>query len=227
MKTISVAALSLVLAGLVSGECIEVTAQKTLSSSGNVRITAFQEGKPREGATVEVFLKDKEHIASLRTDAQGVAVLPPLKPGFYSISASAGEDFRADLYLQVFEKTVTSSFSLELQSVSFVDTQAALRASEAMPVNERIQEFKGVVEDQSGAVVPGALIKILPRNDGERAKWITLKTDEAGHFSSALPVGTYTALIQLRGFRTQILVFAIARDGQAKELHALMKVVSC
>src|SRR5690349_19273010 len=101
MKTISIAALSLVLAGLVYGECIEVTAQKTLPSSGNVRITAFQEGRPREGATVEVFLKDKEHIASLRTDAQGVAVLPPLKPGFYSISASAGEDFRADLYLQV------------------------------------------------------------------------------------------------------------------------------
>ena len=229
LKLVSLAALSLVSAGLSFGECVEVTARKALPSSGNVRVAVFLEGRPRAGATVEVFLTDKEHGASLRTDIHGVAVLPQLKPGFYSILASSGEDFHADLNLQVPEnpKATASAFSMELLPFAFPDTQSALRTAETMPVTEKLQEFKGVVEDQSGAVVPKALIRIIRRGDANNEKSTKIKADESGHFSSPLPDGIYVVLVQAQGFRKEILVFEIASDGQAKELHAHLKVASC
>jgi len=229
LKMLSLAALPLVCAGLSFGECVEVSTQKALPSSGNVRVTAFLEGRPRAGATVEVFLTDKEHVASLRTDIRGVAVLPQHKPGFYSILAASGEDFHADLYLQVTEnpKEAASAFPMELLPFTFHDTQSALRTAETMPVNEKLQEFKGVVEDQSGAVVPKASIWTIRRGDATNEKLTRIKADESRHFSSSLPGRIYVVLLQAQGFRKEILVFEIARDRQAKELHALVKVASC
>jgi hypothetical protein len=227
MKIVSVAALYLFFAGLAFGECVTIETRKPLPSSGTVRIDAFVDGKPRPDATLEVFLTDKERIASLRTDIHGNAVLPPLKPGFYSIFASSGEDLRAELYLEVLgnAKNEMGAFSLEL--VSFPDTQAALRTAKTMPAGKQIQEFKGVVEDQSGAAVPKALIWIIRRGDTKDAKAIAIKADDSGHFSSPLSVGTYVVLVQSQGFRSEILVFEIAKNGQPKELHALLKVASC
>lgn len=228
LKALSIAVLYFIVAGLTFGECVEVSSRKALPSSGNVRITAILQGQPLAGAALEVSLSEREHIASVRTDAHGVTVLPPLKPGFYSIFGSFGEEWHADLYLLVSEssRNEPSSFSLEFLSV-FPDADAAFRAAGTTQVIEKVQEFRGLVKDQSGAGVPGALIKISRRQDGANSKAVTLRTDESGHFSTTLPEGTYTALIHLNGFRTETLVFELARNGLPKELHAVLKVASC
>jgi len=58
----------------------------------------------------------------------------------------------------------------------------------------------GTVQDQSGAVIPGAQVSIT--NEGTGAVWRDT-TDESGEFVfSVLPVGTYTLRIEAPGFKT-------------------------
>lgn len=172
----------LLYASLASSECVEVI---PVPSSRNVRITAHVNGKPLQGAEVEVF----QTGVSFYTDDQGVAMLPPLKPGFYSIVAASGEDLVASLYLHVMENSESkvSVFLMDLQPTA----KAQMLATAAkMPVSERVQEFKGVAEDPSGAGVPGALIEVYPRDSEAKSKRIQLKAGENGHFSAPLADGT-------------------------------------
>jgi hypothetical protein len=198
----------------------------TAPSSRNVRITAYVNGKPLQGTEVEVFQTEKESLVSLSADDHGVAMLPPLKPGFYSLVAASGEDLVAGLYLHVMENSESkvSVFSMDLRPTAIAQM---LATAARMPVSERVQEFKGVAEDPSGAGVPGALIEVYPMGSEVKSKRIQLKADENGHFSAPLADGTYTVLVRMQAFRDSFLVFEVARDGQAKELRVSLRVGGC
>src|SRR5437870_11083742 len=65
---------------------------------------------------------------------------------------------------------------------------------------ERTGEILGVVTDESGAPVPGALVraesKTLPRG-------LETTTDNGGRYMlQNVPIGTYTITVTLSGFRT-------------------------
>lgn len=60
----------------------------------------------------------------------------------------------------------------------------------------------GLVKDQSGAVVPGATVKV--RNVGTNAE-TTSVTDGTGRYvTSGLPIGRYTVVVELSGFKTSV-----------------------
>src|SRR5262250_3992796 len=59
----------------------------------------------------------------------------------------------------------------------------------------------GVVQDASGAVIPGATVTLINQDQGQTAR--TTITNEAGiYLFSALPAATYTVTVELPGFKT-------------------------
>src|SRR5215475_14035138 len=63
--------------------------------------------------------------------------------------------------------------------------------------------LRGLVTDQSGAVLPGVMITV--RNEGTGVERTTL-SDEAGNYQvAALPVGTYQIDVRLQGMKPQIV----------------------
>ena len=57
----------------------------------------------------------------------------------------------------------------------------------------------GLVKDQSGAVVPGATVKV--RNLGTNAETMTVTDATGGYVAAQLPVGRYTVTVELSGFK--------------------------
>src|ERR1051326_1035941 len=59
----------------------------------------------------------------------------------------------------------------------------------------------GVVQDASGAVIPGATVTLINQEQAQTAR--TTITNEAGvYLFSALPAATYTVTVELPGFKT-------------------------
>src|SRR5215471_8869207 len=59
----------------------------------------------------------------------------------------------------------------------------------------------GVVQDSTGAVIPGATVTLVNQDQGQTAR--TTVTNEAGiYLFSALPAATYTVTVELPGFKT-------------------------
>jgi hypothetical protein len=61
----------------------------------------------------------------------------------------------------------------------------------------------GIVADSSGAVIPGADVKI--RNNGTGAEYTTVTASDGGFNVPSLPGGTYTVTVSLMGFKTAVL----------------------
>jgi hypothetical protein len=218
----------LLFAASAFSECVEVVALKPQVSSPEVTIMASAEGKPAARADVEVLVHGNETLFFHVTDERGVLKLPRLKPGDYEVIVTSADNlFSKMILLHVTDdpKGAAGVFVLDLNPVQL--SSASPAAAAKAPVSERVREFKGVVQDASGAAVPGAFIKVFPRDSREDATPLGLRTDSAGHFSSPLPSGTYTAVIRSPGFRVAFLVFEIARDGEAKELRSTLQVGGC
>jgi len=75
---------------------------------------------------------------------------------------------------------------MDLVPPLFPAKESVLAASRKMPVGVRIPTLKGIVQDQSGAAVVGALVQVFPKESGEKLATIELKTDENGKFSAPL-----------------------------------------
>ncbi len=63
--------------------------------------------------------------------------------------------------------------------------------------------LSGTVADSSGAVIPGADVKI--RNNGTGAEYNTITASDGGFSMPSLPGGTYTVTVSLMGFKTAVL----------------------
>ncbi len=76
----------------------------------------------------------------------------------------------------------------------------ALSLGTALWAQTSTSSISGTVTDSSGAVVPGALVKIVNEETGVT---YTQTTTGAGFYSiAALPVGVYTVSVEMRGFKS-------------------------
>jgi Carboxypeptidase regulatory-like domain len=63
--------------------------------------------------------------------------------------------------------------------------------------------LSGTVADSSGAVIPGADVKI--KNNGTGAEYNTVTASDGGFSVPSLPGGTYSVTVSLMGFKTAVL----------------------
>lgn len=70
----------------------------------------------------------------------------------------------------------------------------------AASAQETTATITGLVKDQSGAVVPGATVKV--RNLGTNAETTGVTDATGGYVAAQLPVGRYTVTVELAGFKT-------------------------
>lgn len=233
MKILAILCCFLFFAGIAAPECVEVGPLKPLISSPEVTILASAEGKPAARASVEVLIHGTEAVFLLRTDERGVVKLPRMKPGDYAVVLTSADKLLSKmilLHVTDDPKGTAGVFVMDLQPETLPSASAALSAAAKAPVSERVREFQGVVEDVTGARIPGAFVEVFPKetiNSKETADPVALRADSIGHFSSALPPGIYTAIFRAPGFRPWFLVVEITKDGQAKELRATLQISSC
>jgi hypothetical protein len=194
-----------------------------LPSSQNARIRVLHDGNPLQNVKIEVFAADEHLRLSLSTDADGVAVLPPLPRGRYRIAANAPGGLGADLVLDVskHKRKKPSEFSLVLfvRPPTPPTLEERIAAAEGGIVSERVQGFKGIAVDPAGAGIPQTKIEIFQKGSGGKAAVATAESDATGHFSTHLAKGAYAAIFRAQGFSTQICVFEITEDGEQKDLR--------
>jgi carboxypeptidase family protein len=230
MKILAILCAFLLFASFAAAECVEVVPLKPQLSSTDVTIVASADGKPAARAAVEVLVHGNETLFFLVADDRGVVKLPRLKPGDYSVVATSGDNLQSQmilLHVSDDANGAASAFLMDLKPQTLPSAAPAIASAAKAPVSERVREFKGVVQDPTGAAVSRALIEVFPKDSKNNSTPVGLRTDKNGHFSSSLPGGTYTAIIRSPGFRPWFLVFEITKEGETKELHATLQVAAC
>ena len=104
---------------------------------------------------------------------------------------------------------------------SFKAAQAVITAAEKLPAREIVREFTGSLQDSWGAMIAGANIKVVRKGAADKADVLRLKSDANGHFSAQLTEGAYVAFFSSPGFRTEIVPFEVAAQGEKEMLVKL------
>jgi len=209
------------LAGMAVAESVEVGTAKAEESSRNVRITVVLNGKPLKLATVEFCTTiGKQTCFTVLTGDNGVAVPHVLALTTYHVFALFEDDLSSDLYLHVSPQGKATSFAMDL-TPSFKVAQAVITAAEKLPAREIVREFTGSLQDSWGAMIAGANIKVVRKGAADKADVLRLKSDANGHFSAQLTEGAYVAFFSSPGFRTEIVPFEVAAQGEKEMLVKL------
>jgi Carboxypeptidase regulatory-like domain len=211
----------LLLAGMAVAESVEVGTAKAEESSRNVRITVALNGKPVKLARVNFCTTTGEQTCfTVLTGDDGVAVPSVLALTTYHVFALFEDDLSSDLYLHVSPQGKATSFAMDL-TPSFKAAQAVLAAAEKLPIRETVREFTGSLQDPWGAMIPGANIKVVRKGSADNRDVMRLKSDANGHFSAQLANGAYIAVFSSPGFRTEIVPFEVAAQGDKEMLVKL------
>lgn len=215
---------------LVTPLCVDSTQAQT--SSRFVQITA--QANPLKGTKVDFYsyklnsqsAVDTSTLAllfSLNTDQKGRIKTPELSPGGYCVSARGADNQFAQLLINVIpgKRARTTRFTIRLVTPPEPAIPAVFRpqwtaADEQLPIQKRVSLFRGEVKDQSGAVIPNALIDIVKKGTGGKEHVAQLKTGLDGRFFGKLPPGLYIALFCARAFRGQTIPFEITKDGSGE-----------
>jgi hypothetical protein len=225
---VALAATSLLWAEPPPASAVMVEVIPCQASSQRARITIDLNGKSAKDVRLILTTLENQPVQALSIDEFGIAVLPPLTPGKYLVSASAPENLGAALCVEISKKKwkQVSSFSLALKTLPPAPPtrEELLSAAEDKPPRERIQQFRGVVVDPSGAAVSGIVIQIFPKGARDDARTAKATSDASGHFSVALPDGVYTAFLMSPGFRTEIVTFEITHAGTANGLRISLQI---
>lgn len=219
-----------------------VTVITPLDSGPEVRIVTLQNGKGRAGVRVDIFRSDRlfeeeKHVSTLVSEDGGRIKLPPLVPGYYHLEAvvadktrARGDEVNADLYLYVSSHSRPTPTLFPLELVDPVAQRENLREdlivkAEQKPVSSIIREFRGTVYDMTGAVIPGAEIRVMRKGTQGKVTVVLLKSDEKGEFQKNLPDGEYVAQISRLGFETRVFLFKISEKGD-QQLTVRLDVAS-
>src|SRR3954454_43470 len=79
----------------------------------------------------------------------------------------------------------------------------ALISTAAFAQGSFFTSLSGTVVDPSGAVIPGATVKI--RNNGTGEEVDTVSGTDGGFAAASLPGGSYSVTVSLMGFKTAVL----------------------
>jgi hypothetical protein len=143
------------------------------------------------------------------TDKHGTAKLPALLPGEYRIVADSGK-LDATMILTV-NGNEDTAVKCEIK-LTPPDVPSLLDLLAEPNANVRVREFRGVIQDEQGAVIQHAKIRVL-RKSSDKEDLANIQSDEKGQFSVHLDRGSYLAVFQLRGFETQVVGFKVVKDG--------------
>src|SRR5215472_3796200 len=89
----------------------------------------------------------------------------------------------------------------KLVAVVSLSVAALLTFSASLSAQNTSGSITGVMQDSTGAVIPGATVTLINQDQGQTAR--TTITNEAGiYLFSALPAATYTVTVELPGFKT-------------------------
>jgi len=92
--------------------------------------------------------------------------------------------------------------------------------------DHRVEAFRGIVKDISGAPLAGASIIVVKRESQAKDVVLIGKADAEGHFADQLAEGSYIAVFFFRGFRPGIVPFEVTKAGSG-ELPVSLGVGSC
>jgi Carboxypeptidase regulatory-like domain len=211
----------LLLASTAVAESVEVGTAKAEESSRSVRITVVLNGKPLKLAKVEFCTTTGEQTCfTVFTGDDGTAVPHALALTTYHVSALFEDGLSSDLYLHISSQGKATSFAMDL-TPSFKAAQAVLTAAEKLPIREIVREFTGSLQDPSGAMIPGVNINVVRKGSADKGDVLRLKADANGHFSAPLTDGAYIAVFSSQGFRTEIVPFEVAAQGEKEMLVKL------
>ncbi|WP_420818752.1 carboxypeptidase-like regulatory domain-containing protein [Occallatibacter savannae] len=91
----------------------------------------------------------------------------------------------------------------------------------------RTSSLQGVIEDQTGAFIPNALIQVRAKGTGGRAHVVALiSADRNGRFLGHLPDGEYLAFISAPGFTVRVTPFIVASTASAADVRFVLEVGS-
>lgn len=222
-----------------------------LKSTPLMRIAVALNSKPAPGAGVEFYRyaqsrRPETPTFILRSDRQGWLKTPKLSAGLYEVMVHAGDTLQADVFLEVSSRygRHATAFAIDLQPTSPAPwvfavietdetraTNVDVAQAAKTPITERLQAFRGVVTDPSGAVVPGADIQIIQTGPGRPKILNGITSGRAGDFEARLEPGTYVAVFMEPGFKSKFVGFEIATDGSERlevtlEIGAASQVVT-
>jgi hypothetical protein len=247
MKRFALAAACLLLSAMARAECVTVTTAtpRPLSyqwSSQDARIAVLLDGKPAPGAQIDILTARNDHLRfSITTDLHGLATLPTLVPEQYHVVATAtdkqrGESYLAESFLDVYKGVPGSGGWVILELVPLRQVQllelpaldqVLVGGAQRMPTIGKIPELKGSVIDPSGAPIAGATVKVFPTGSSDESHVIEIETDQNGLFSIPLPRGTYTVVVWMQAFRSQVTDFEIAPQADARDVKIVLNVAYC
>jgi len=203
---IAICWLSLVGVGACACPVLEVARLK--QSSQRITVRVERQGNPVQGAKVSVL---GQPIAlpglTVLTDTAGLARLPQLKNGIYSIQAEfeagiAGESINVK-HARFAKPT---QFNLVLVHSP---SKAELAVAQSKPTSVSLRIFSGTITDLSGARIPEASVQVFKRGETDEWNGINLRADQNGRFKVDLPQGTYVAFVRSPGFAYEIISFEI------------------
>ena len=230
LAAVVLAAASLAFAEPSYANTSEVEVLTCAASSQGARITLDLHGTPAKDVNLTVTTLENQVIQVLSMDDSGSAILPPLAPSKYLVTASAPGNVGGSICVEISKKKSkqVSSFSLALKMLSpnsLTIEQMLAAAGNSVP-SEHIQEFKGLVVEPTGMGVSGTLIQIFPRGAKVRddARAVKVMTDGNGHFSAVLADGIYTALFMTPGFQNKTITFEISHQGTANDLRISLQI---
>ena len=236
IRTIIAAIASWSIAGPLYAACVLVP---PLESSSHVRIDVVLGGKPLPGAKVilrpvlshectcatDVLRGNPLDIAMFPpdafpiTDENGIASLPELAPGEYEVAATLnGVVSTPFLGLHVTASPKVTTLPMDLTG--------QVQRVEQVPIRDRVEAFRGNVQDPTGATIAGANIVVVKRGSQIKDVVLTGRADANGHFSGQLAEGSYLAVFYSRGFRPGIVPFEVVKGGSS-ELPVRLNVGGC
>lgn len=199
-----------------------------LPSSQRPRIVVQLEGKPIADARIEVY-RDRSRksrlLYTLKTGADGLTVLPQLRPGRYRVRGAAPKLW-GEVYLEVSwnAPAEASQIAMEMESWPHSTLSEKLAAAEQEPIKDVLQTFGGVIADATGALIPGASIDVVRKGTGRRVHVARVRSDAQGRFSATLADGDYVVFFRASGFSERILPLTISRANGSGELQVRLDI---
>ncbi|HEY1470197.1 MAG TPA: carboxypeptidase-like regulatory domain-containing protein [Candidatus Acidoferrum sp.] len=197
-------------------------------SSQNARISAFLDAKPAKGFKVIVFNSSGKPIQTLFANQKGVAVLPKLHPGRYTVQGVAANNMGGAVCLDISSQntSLASAFSIDFRVMPPPPPtlKEMLSAAKNGQAGQHLRAFEGFVLDPSGAFVSGVTVQVFKKGSGGKKAIKILKTDGAGRFRAQLPDGVYVAVFQAPGFHTQVLATEIKHSNDVRELGITLQL---
>lgn len=204
-------------------DCHEVKGDPPVQSSQRITVAVEKQGKPVQGAKVSVFGSSLPQAGiSVLTDSAGVAKLPTLETGTYSIQATFEGGVAAtalSVKRTTFAKPTQLTFAL-VHSPSRMD----LVAAQNNQVTWQTKVFAGAVKDPSGAPIPNASIQIFKKGELDEWNGTLLYADQNGRFTVPLPDGEYVAFFQSSGFQSRIAAFEINPQADQAVVSVILQI---